>query len=115
MFKEDNLQIAVANYLRYQYPNILFAHIANERKTTHQQGARLKQKGVKSGMPDIMVFKQNTSDNTGLAIELKIKPNKPTPSQLTVLGQLKDEGWQTHIAYSFDEAKEVIDKYLIKS
>lgn len=74
--------------------------------------------GVRSGMPDVMIFnyKINKENNklihTGLAIELKIKPNKPTENQLEVLGLLKKQGWQTHVCYDFDKAKSVIDNYL---
>lgn len=116
MTKEENLQIVVADYIRLQYPKVLFAHIANERKTSPQRGSKLKRMGVKKGMPDVMVYK-HSGDHTGvnfsgLAIELKIKPNRPTKEQEAVLAQLFSNGWFTSVCYSFDEAKEIIDTYL---
>jgi len=108
-YKEDNLQQAVARYLDYQ--NIMWCHVANERKTTKQAGARLKKKGVKSGVPDCLIFNHSKSF-TGLALELKIKPNKPTENQKKWLLELAVIGWEVNVAYSFDEAKEIIDKYL---
>ena len=111
-FKEDDLQIAVATYMRCQYPNVLWTHIANERKATPQHGARLKRKGVRAGMPDIMIFESKGDWAVGLAIELKIKPNKPTAEQIKVLDKLAVEGWQVYVCYSFDEAKHEIDNYL---
>lgn len=77
--------------------------------------------GVRKGMPDVMVFecrmvKQQAPlpilEHCGLAIELKVKPNKPTPEQLEILEHLSVRGWLTAVCYSFDEAKTFIDNYL---
>lgn len=118
MTKEDNLQIAVADYLRLQYPKVLFTHIANERQTTPQRGAKLKRMGVKKGMPDFTIFEpvfirdyRHNVKFCGLAIELKIKPNKLTKEQKEVLERLKSCGWQTDVCYDFDQAKKTIDEY----
>ncbi len=108
-FKEDNFQKQVASYL--DLLGVLWCHVANERKTSFQAGARLKAKGVKSGVPDCLIFESN-KDYNGLAIELKIKPNKTTKNQKEWLERLKNNKWKTLVAYSFDEAKNEIDKYL---
>jgi len=110
MKKEDQLTIAVADYLRLQYPKVLFTHIANERQTSPQRGAKLKRMGVKAGMPDLLIFERGTY--SGLAIELKIKPNRPTENQERCLDFLAMCGWQCHVCYDFDEAKKIIDNYL---
>lgn len=116
--KEEALQIAVADYIRYQYPKVLFCHVANERKTSKGRGGKLKAMGVRSGMPDVMIFKmkpspENDSDRrVGLAIELKIKPNAPTENQVKCLEQLEVEGWEVHVIYDFDSARKIIDDYL---
>ncbi len=110
--------MSVSDYLRLQYPKVLFCHIANERQTSPRRGAKLKRMGVRSGMPDVMIFQckvnqeTNKLENIGLAIELKIKPNQPSKNQLEVLEQLKQQGWATHICYDFDKAKSIIDTYL---
>lgn len=118
MKKEESLQIAVATYLNLQYPHVFWCHIANERQTSPQRGAKLKKMGVRAGMPDVMIFFESwikaatKIDYYGLAIELKIKPNKPTENQYKCLDELISNGWKTKVCYSFDEAKEVIDSYL---
>jgi hypothetical protein len=119
--KEEILQQSVADYLRLQYSKILFCHIANERKTSPARGAKLKRLGVNSGLPDVLVFQpkfiKNSNNiiegisNIGLAIELKIEPNKPSENQLKVLAHLKSVGWKCAVCYSFDESKTVIDDY----
>jgi len=108
MFKEDNLQKAVANYL--DLLGVLWFHPANERKTSPQAGKRLKDKGVKSGVPDCLIFESN-NEFKGLALELKIKPNKTTEKQKKWLKNLSKHGWLCFVAYTFDEAKETIDNY----
>ena len=107
-YKEDNLQKTVAKYLDLK--NFLWCHVANERKTSLQAGKRLKLKGVKSGVPDVLIFETNSIYN-GLAIELKIKPNKTTDNQKKWLKNLSAKGWKTVVCYSFDEVKEVIEGY----
>jgi len=108
MHKEDSLQMAVARYL--DFLNVTWCHVANERKASFQAGARLKKKGVKPGVPDCIIFQANGTHN-GLALELKIKPNKPTDNQKEWLGKLKKLNWKDAVVYSFDEAKVVIDEY----
>lgn len=109
-FKEDTLQKQVARYL--DLLGVLWCHVANERKTSFQAGKRLKSKGVKSGVPDCLIFTSNGIYN-GLSIELKVKPNKTTDNQKKWLKSLKNENWYCEVCYTFDEAKEVIDGYLI--
>lgn len=107
-FKEDDLQMAVARYL--DFLKVCWFHVANERKTSKIAGQRLKKKGVKSGVPDVMIFEHN-EDYRGLSIELKIKPNKPTDNQKEWLEKLKSKGWKTEVCYSFDEVKKVVKQY----
>ena len=111
MRKEDILQRQVAMYLRIQYPHVLWQHTANERLTSPAQGARLKALGVRAGSPDILIFQKN-KDYSGLAIELKIHPNRPTESQRSFLSQLEKNQWRTAVCYSFEEVKKIIDDYL---
>lgn len=108
---EDNLQIQVANYLRMQYPKVLWCHTPNGGSRNAIEGAKLKRMGVRAGMPDIMVYEDRHPFN-GLAIELKVGKNKPTENQVFVLNELTRNRWQTAVCYSIDEAIKEIDKYL---
>ncbi len=110
-YKEDDLQMAVAKYL--DFLSVCWCHVANERKTSKIAGLRLKKKGVKSGVPDVLIFEPN-DDYSGLAIELKIKPNKPTDNQKEWLESLKEKGWYTEVCYSLDDVRSLIKKYFKK-
>lgn len=107
-YKEDDLQMSVAEYL--DKISVLWCHVPNERKTSIQAGFRLKKKGVKSGVPDCLIFNPMGNFN-GLAIELKIKPNKPSVNQKEWLKKLAVNGWLCEVCYSIDEVIEKVENY----
>ncbi len=111
MTAEDRLTIACANYLRYKYPDVLFTHVANERQTSPARGKKLKDMGVLAGWPDLMICKQSVN-YVGLAIELKVKPNKPSKHQKLVLERLELNGWLALVVYDLDEFMQLIDGYI---
>lgn len=120
--KEKDLQIAVAKYMALQYPKILWCHIPNGFYGGMKQGMAMKRQGLRPGMPDVMIFEPaweyfkshtESSHYYGLAVELKVNKGRLQESQKIVLKQLEEAGWKTEVCYSFDEAKEIIDKYLL--
>lgn len=110
IYSEDNLQNSCARYLDH-LPGVLWCHVANERKTSPQAGARLKAKGVKSGVPDILIFNP-VGGYCGLAVELKVGANKTTKAQKQWLQSLKERGWMVHVCFNLDEFIDVVDNYL---
>ena len=108
---ETQLQIAVADYLRYQYRHVLFFHVPNGGARWKREAGKLKRMGVLPGVPDLLIFEPRGGFH-GLAIELKVKGNYPTHSQKIVLEQLNSKGWKAVSCYGFDKAREVIDAYL---
>lgn len=125
-YKEDDLQMATAQYL--DVLGVLWTHVANERRVKPQAGKRLKLKGVKSGVPDCMIFEARNGFN-GLAIELKIEqdngfkkngePKKKTKTKLTGnqkrwLCDLSARGWSCCVCYNLDEVIKKVQYYLKK-
>lgn len=108
-YPEDDLQKATAKFL--DMTGLLWCHVANERKTSPAAGARLKAKGVKSGVPDVMIFKAVLS-YVGLAIELKIKPNKVSENQKKWLETLERNEWAVKVCYSIEEVMDTVEKYI---
>ena len=123
-FAEDALQMAVAKYLDAK--GVLWTHVGNERKSSIQAGVRLKKKGVKSGVPDCLIFEDNHTF-CGLAIELKVEkdnglkangePRKKTKGKLSEnqkiwIDRLTKKNWSAHVAYNLDEAISIIEEYL---
>ncbi len=108
-YKEYQLQEAVARYL--DVLGVLWCHVANERKTSRIKGGRLKKAGVKSGVPDCLVF-EPSGDYCGLAIELKVGRNKPSDTQIQFMLDMEKKGWKTAICWDLDSVIDLVDEYL---
>lgn len=108
---EQSEQIAIFDWVKLKKLDGIIFHIANERRTSPQQGVMLKRMGVKAGVPDIFVAR-GCHNYLGCWIELKIAPNKPTPLQLKFIDAMREEGYCCHIAWSAEEAIQQIADYL---
>ena len=108
MTKEDSLQIAVIDYLRYQFPHVLAFHCPNGGSRNAIEGAKLKRMGVLAGVSDILIFHRCRM----CAIELKIKPNLPTPKQKEFGDKWVKEGGKFFVAFDILQAKKIIDEFL---
>lgn len=111
MTREEKMQIVVMDYIRLKYPKTLAIHVPNGGKRNPIEGYKFKRMGVMPGVPDILIFHATEMFN-GLAIELKVHPNKPSLAQKKIINKFINEKWLTIICYSFDEAMAVIDEYL---
>ena len=136
--REDQLQKAVAKLL--DSAGMVWQHTANEANwmglvrraliaalgasrgvtVAGRIGAMVgkwnKENGVKSGFPDVTIFNapinhDGLSDYRGLAIELKVGKNKPTPTQLEWRDKLTGCDWLWVCCYSVDEVLAVLRKH----
>lgn len=126
---ELELQMQVADYLRLQYPGILFhSDFGSGIKLT--MGQAIKQKRLQGGRrswPDMFIAEVRSLGDKyyhGLFIELKkegtriIKKDGTLVSdahiceQFDMLEQLRQRDYMAEFACGFDEAKKIIDRYL---
>lgn len=116
---EDDLQRAVAQLL--DMLGWLWNHCPNGEAREHRirvdkrsgrkvrycpAGQRLQEMGVKKGWPDVEIreaWLTRDSGGFGVAFDLKIKPNGPTPEQNAVLADLMAHGYYTAICYNLDD------------
>jgi hypothetical protein len=119
MKKEESLHIAVCNYLRLQYPSVIFTSESSGVKLT--MGQAVKAKKMRSGdkLPDLWIL-QPSKYYHGLLIELKAEnpyTKKGTPKtdhiakQLETIAKLNDKGYCAVMCNGFNEAKQMIDSY----
>ncbi len=103
---ETAIHIQVAEYLQYQYPNVMFHHSPNEARRTAFERYLISKMGVSAGFPDFVIYGEGIT----LALELKYKDNTPTDTQLTWLEHfhLRDDHYSA-VAWSFESAKLFID------
>jgi len=123
MKQEENLQIAVCDYLRYQYPHVMFTcDLASGMKLTIGQAVKVKRMRSERAWPDLFIAEPRGLC-AGLFIELKregVKLKKCNGDyssdhiweQERVLSKLNCKGFETYFAVGFDEAKKIIDNYL---
>jgi len=131
---ELELQAQVADYLRLQYPNVLFhSDFGSGIKLTPGQAMRQKRlQGGRRSWPDMFIARPKLWLNEdekpcychGLFIELKrpgvtiykkdgnLVANKHIREQAETLDDLRCAGYQAEFACGFDEAKKIIDEYL---
>jgi hypothetical protein len=118
---ERTEQVRLAKYL--DSLGLLWCHVPNEGhggygKGAQIKGARLRAEGLKSGVPDCLVFDSCTVEedgevkqHKGCAIELKReKGGRVSESQKRWLADLKRHGWFTAVCNGFDEARKVIER-----
>ena len=81
------------------------------------EGAKFKRMGVKRGVPDIIIPMPRVgvrSPYHGLVIELKRPDGKMSDlseEQKDWLDWFATQGWQTRVAFGFEEAKAIVLEY----
>jgi hypothetical protein len=72
----------------------------------------MKSMGAKAGVPDVLIFNGVLSTLlqswVGMAIELKVGKNKPTPAQLKWHEDLRACGWRVDVCRTVDEVLVVL-------
>lgn len=108
-------QVALFNWsalMSTVYPELkLMRGSMNGVYLTPAQAAKAKAAGMKKGELDVMLPAPRCG-YTGLAVELKYGNNKPTPEQREYGARLKVEGWYVAYLYDWQDAAELIQKYL---
>ena len=87
-------------------------HIPNEGKRSYATGRRMRAEGLKKGVPDICLPCARGGYH-GLYIELKRrKGGSLSEDQKEWLGALRDEGYMAVMCKGWEEASEMILRYL---
>lgn len=89
--------------LLFAIPNGGWRHIATAK--------RLKDEGVRKGIPDMM-FPVARQGYHGLFIEIKVGRNCPTIDQQAWIDALTNQGYRCEVCYSWTEAVQVIWRFL---
>jgi len=121
---EKILHKQVCQYLRLQYPNVLFnSDLAGATKLTMGQAVAMKSLRSNRGFPDIAIYEPRHG-MPGLFIELKAEGTKlykkdgVTPAtphlaeQMDCIHKLTERGYYARICVGFDQTRMIIDEYL---
>ena len=105
MTPEDRLQITVAEFLDRALPaDAVWFHVANQRKTSPRQGAKLKRMGVKPGVPDLCIIWRGRP----IFIELKAGKGRVSVKQAELMASLTLAGAVVTVCRSLDEVSEFL-------
>ena len=122
---EESLQIAVCNYLKLQFPPVIFmSDVASGMKLSIGQAVRAKKMRSSRGMPDLFIAEAKNNYH-GLFIELKKEGTKiflkdgctlvsdsHIIEQYEILKYLERKGYKALFGIGFDRCKIIIDEYL---
>ena len=120
---EYHLQKMVCEYLRLQFPDVLFlSDTVASVKLTITQGARnkaIQKHGFKT--PDLLILEPR-GNYAGLFIELKVespfkkdgtlKKDEHLEGQLKSINDLKRKGYYASFSWGFEMTKTMIDNYM---
>jgi hypothetical protein len=111
---EHKEQVLLIRWWKLQYPKLakcLFA-IPNGGHRHIITAIKLKDEGVVSGVSDLFLMMPK-GDLHGLFIEMKAKKGRVSPEQTEFMKLATDMGYLAVVCYGFDEAKKVIETYLL--
>lgn len=135
MKPEQQLQNQICDFLRIQYPNVLFMVSASGFNTDNRKGKQLaRMQNPSKGWPDLFIAKvklgfletesSDTKTYSGLFIELKpegtviynkdgsLRKNEHLQEQDKVHSMLHARGYKACFSIGFDATKKLIDWYL---
>lgn len=114
---EHDTQAAFMQYVRYRevdMPELQWLHaIPNGGARNAVTGARMKEEGVRKGIWDLF-FPFASNGYSGLYIEFKYGKNKLSPEQVAFGEFVQKQGYKTGVAYTADEAIEILQEYIGK-
>lgn len=126
MTSEHDLYTMLADYLRYNYKDIIWRFdLAADLKLTIGQARKHKRLQQHRGYPDLFIAEPRGKYH-GAYVELKkdstrifkkdgmLVADQHIREQFDVLEQLRKRGYMAEFACGFDEAKKIIDEYLGK-
>ena len=125
MSSEAKLHEAVCDYIRLQYPDVLFNSDMSGVKLTMGQAIKAKKLRSSKGFPDLVIYEPRKLGFIyyGLFLELKIEGTKlykkngeaatiHIAEQQEMIIKLIKLGYYASFACGFNEAKKIIDEYL---
>ncbi len=108
---EAQIQEQVVQYLRAQYPLVVFTATLGGLKLSVGMAMKIRRQGYETGTPDLLILEPNANYH-GLAIELKSDTGKPSIEQIKKVDRLNAKGYKAVFHYSAKDAIIEIDNYM---
>ena len=111
MKSETRLQIDLVKWLKFKYPDVIFTSTQAGDRRGIVGALMMKRMGYANGTPDLIFFTARGGFH-GLLLELKDKAVQ-SESQKEFGKKTRDEGYAYEVAYGIDQAKDVIERYML--
>lgn len=124
MIKEHDIYTLIADYLRYQYPQVIYRFdLAADLKLTMGQASKHKRLQRYRGYPDLFIA-EPVKGYSGLYLEIKVEntrifkrdgklvADEHIREQYDMLEQLRKRGYAAEFACGYDEAIRLINGYM---
>lgn len=107
-------QCLIIQWFRTQYPLLsnCFWAIPNGGIRHIRTAIKLKKEGVCPGVADLFLMVPK-GEFHGLFLEMKAKKGKLQENQVKFLNLARTMGYEAKVAYGYEEAKEIIQNYLL--
>lgn len=107
---EAGVQKAVIDYIKYQYPHVLYCASAGGVRTSMKQAIKMKATGYVKGVPDLQIF-ESVGNYHGLLIEIKDVKGVVSKEQKEWINKLNERGYFATYSKGFEATVKVIDDY----
>ena len=117
---EEKIHIGLCDYLKYQYPKVLFLSEASGVRTSIGQSVKLKK--MRSTDVHLDIYIMEPTRFHGLILEVKAKSvykkdgtllkSEHLEDQQKTIDKLNSKGYYATFVFSLDEGIKIIDKYL---
>lgn len=107
---EAGVQKAVIDYIKYQYPQVLYCASAGGVRTSMKQAIKMKATGYVKGVPDLQIF-EAVGNYHGLLIEIKDIKGVVSKEQKEWIKNLNDRGYYATYCRGYEECIKIIDGY----
>lgn len=120
---EEGEQIALCDYIKLQYPNVVFTSDHSGLRVTKGLQQKIKRLKSANGIPDLLILEAR-GGYCGLLIEMKatgvtvfrkngmLRNDEHLRTQYKMLMELSGKGYFSGFCEGFDKAKEVVDWYM---
>jgi len=101
----------VAEWLHYQYPQMLWTSSTEGIKLPKMIALMFKLMGYCPGTPDIEIFEPRLKYH-GLHLEMKSKGGTQSDYQKKWQKMAEERGYKYAVAWNLEQAKEIVDEYM---
>ena len=109
---EDWLHIGIGQMMQFRFKRLQAFHPKNEGKSGIIEQVKKRYMGVLAGASDYII--EHPDILTTLYMEVKVKPNKPTPEQTAFLNFQRGRGHLAEVVYSMEQAHRILKDYYTK-